>query len=59
MRLKGWAVQEREENVDSGEVEVNEMIHQVLLWKGVTRRFKAEGGRFPLFWSMSRAKGVK
>jgi hypothetical protein len=27
MHLKGWAVQEREENVESGEVKVNEMIH--------------------------------
>jgi hypothetical protein len=49
MRLKGWAVQEREENVDSGKVEVNELVHQVLLRKGVTRGFKAQGGTFPLF----------
>jgi hypothetical protein len=28
-------MQEREENVESREVEVNEMIHQVRLWKAV------------------------
>jgi len=49
MHLKGWAVQEREENVESGEVEVNEMIHQVRVWKGVVRRVVAKGGTFPLF----------
>lgn len=49
MHLKGWAVQEREENVESGEVKVNEMIHQVRLRKDVRRRVEAEGGTFPLF----------
>jgi hypothetical protein len=47
MHLNGWPVQERDENVDSGEVEVNEMIHQVRLWKSVMRRIDAEGGTFP------------
>jgi hypothetical protein len=47
VHLKGWAVQEREEDVVSGEVEVNEMIHQVRLRKGVLRRIEAEGRTFP------------
>jgi hypothetical protein len=49
MHLNGWPVQERDENIDSGEVEVNKMIHQVRLWKGVMGRIEAEGGAFPLF----------
>jgi hypothetical protein len=57
IHLKSWAVQEREENVESGEVKVNEMIHQVRLWKAV-RRVEAEWGTFPLFWPMSKAKGI-
>jgi hypothetical protein len=62
MLLKRWAVQERVENVDSGEVKVDEMFDQVWLWKGVTRRIEAERSAFPLFSfrkqsRISRAKG--
>lgn len=55
LHLKGWAVQEREVNVESGKVELNETVQQVRLWKGVMRRVEAEGGTFPLFWPMSKA----
>jgi len=58
MHLEGWAMQDGKENVESREVEVNEMIHQVRLWKGIARRVDAEGGTFPLFLQMSRANGA-
>ena len=48
MLFKRWAVQERVEEVDSGEVKVDEMFDQVRLWKGVTRRIEAERSAFPL-----------
>lgn len=62
-QLEGWAVQEWEERVDSGEVKANEMIDQVRFWKGVTRRIEAGRCTFPLgfFFAksrMSRAKGA-
>jgi hypothetical protein len=55
--LEGWAVQEREEKVDSREVKVDELVDQVGLWKGVTRRVEAEGGTFPLQKSDEEGKG--
>jgi hypothetical protein len=41
-------VQEREERVDSGEVKADEMVDQVRVWKGVTRRVEAGRCTFPL-----------
>jgi hypothetical protein len=49
MLFKRWAVQERVEEVDPGEVKVDEMFDQVWLWKGVTGRIEAERSAFPLF----------
>ena len=48
IRLKCWAVQEWEENVDAREEKVDEMIDQVWFWKGVTRGLVAKGCAFPL-----------
>lgn len=56
-------MQEREERVDSGEVKADEMVDQVRVWKGVTRRVEAGRCTFPLVFffvksRMSRAKGA-
>jgi hypothetical protein len=55
--LEGWAVQEWEKEVDSGEVEADEMVDQVRLWKGETRRVEVEGSAFPLQKSDEQGKG--
>jgi hypothetical protein len=54
LQFKGWAVQEREESVDSGEEKVDEMVDEVRLWKGVTRRVEAEGSTLPLVFYISK-----
>lgn len=57
MHLKNWAVQERKKNVESGEVEINEMIQQVRLWKGVMRLVEGEGSTFPLLLTGEQGNG--
>ena len=55
--LERWAVQEREEEVDTREIQVDEMVNHVWLWEIVAWWVEAEGSAFPLSTLYERGEG--